>query len=117
MNARERMLAAINHQPVDRIPTDIWATREVWAKLHHFGEGVDIMAVLHIDGMAGVGAEYVGPPLPAAPAGESVDYWGIRRKAVAYQAGSYDEQTFYPLAEDSVDRRPRRLRLAPYRLV
>ncbi len=100
MNARERMLAAINHQPVDRIPTDIWATREVWAKLRaHFGEGVDIMAVLHIDGMAGVGAEYVGPPLPAAPAGESVDYWGIRRKAVAYQAGSYDEQTFYPLAE------------------
>ena len=38
MNARERMLAAINRQPVDRIPTDIWATPEVWAMLRdHFG--------------------------------------------------------------------------------
>jgi len=29
MNSRERMLAAMNRQPVDRIPTDIWATGEV----------------------------------------------------------------------------------------
>ena len=38
MNSRERMLAAINHEPVDRIPTDIWATPEVWQMLrNHFG--------------------------------------------------------------------------------
>jgi uroporphyrinogen decarboxylase len=109
VNSRERMLAAINHQPVDRIPTDIWATQEVWAKLRdHFGEGADIMAALHIDGMAGVGADYVGPPLPVCPEGERVDYWGMRRKQVAYQSGAYDEQTFYPLAAarsvDDLDR-------------
>lgn len=99
MNARERMLAAIQHQPVDRVPTDIWATREVWDKLRaHFGEGVDIMAALHIDGMAGVGAEYIGPPPPSCPEGESVDYWGIRRKTVAYETGTYDEQMVNPLA-------------------
>lgn len=105
MNARERMLAAIQHQPVDRIPTDIWATPEVWAKLRkHFGEGVDIPAALHIDGMAGVGAEYVGPALPVCPEGESADYWGMRRKRVVYPTGEYHEQTFYPLgAARSID--------------
>ena len=37
MNHRERILAAIHHQPLDRIPTDIWATPEVWEKLFtHF---------------------------------------------------------------------------------
>lgn len=49
------MLAAINRQPVDRIPTDIWATPEVWEKLRdHFGDDTAVMAGLHIDGMAEV---------------------------------------------------------------
>ena len=29
MNHRERILAAIRHQPLDRVPTDMWATPEV----------------------------------------------------------------------------------------
>ncbi len=100
MNARERILAAIKHQPADRIPTDIWATKEVWAKLRtHFGEGVDIVAALHIDGFAGVGAEYVGPPLPAMAEGESVDLWGIRTKRIVYDGGDYDEQSLNPLGK------------------
>lgn len=99
MNARERMLAAIRREPVDRVPTDIWATAEVWAKLRaHFGPGVDVMAALHIDGMAGIGADYAGPPLPKAPEGESVDFWGMRRRRVAHEGGFYDEQSFHPLA-------------------
>ncbi len=99
MNARERMLAAINRQPVDRIPTDIWATGEVWGKLrNHFGATADIGAALHVDGFAGVGPHYAGPPLPPAPAGESVDFWGIRKRSVPYDGGSYDEQSFNPLA-------------------
>jgi uroporphyrinogen decarboxylase len=99
MNCRERMLAAINHRPVDRVPTDIWATAEVWARLRqHLGEGVDILAALHIDGMAGVGAEYVGPPLPPVAPGESVDCWGMRRQRIEHPGGTYDEQSFYPLA-------------------
>lgn len=99
MNSRERVMAAVNRQPVDRIPTDIWATGEVFAKLRaHFGEGVDILAELHVDGMASVGPDYVGPAQPPMPEGESVDYWGIRRRRVAHQGGAYDEQVFYPLA-------------------
>jgi len=33
MNHRERILAAVRRQPVDRVPTDIWATAEVIQKL------------------------------------------------------------------------------------
>ena len=99
MNSRERMLAAINLKPVDRIPTDIWATSEVWAKLrNHFGEKADIEAELHIDGFAWVGAEYAGPPLPKTAPDESVNFWGIRTKRVPYEGGTYDEQSFCPLA-------------------
>jgi len=99
MNSRERVLAAINRLPVDRVPTDIWATGEVWAKLRaHFGEGADIHKLLHIDGFGGVGPAYVGPPLPAAPEGETVDMWGLRSRPVAYQGGVYYEQSFNPLA-------------------
>ena len=99
MNARERMLAAINRQPLDRIPTDIWATGEVWDKLRqHFGARADLSAELHIDGFAGVGPEYVGPPLPPVAPDESIDLWGMRRRRVKHEGGAYDEQFFYPLA-------------------
>jgi uroporphyrinogen decarboxylase len=100
MLPRERMLAAINHQPVDRIPTDIWATPEVWAKLRqHFGPGVDIYDALHIDGIIGIGAKYVGPTLPEVPPGHEVNPWGMRFKPVDYGTGSYMEQYHHPLAE------------------
>ena len=99
MNARERMLAAINHQPLDRIPTDMWATAEVIAKLKkHFGEDADINEILGIDGMDFVAPEYIGPKLPVMPEGESIDFWGIRTRCVEYNGGTYNEQYFYPLA-------------------
>ncbi len=99
MNSRERMLAAINRQPVDRIPTDIWATSGVWAKLSGlFGGKAAIYENLHIDGFASIGwPEYVGPQLPQMPDGESVDFWGIRKRRVAHEGGAYNEQYFCPL--------------------
>ena len=99
MNSRERMLAAIHHQPVDRIPTDIWATGEVRKKLRqHFGETADINQLLHIDGMAGVDTPYTGPAQEDAPAGENVNQaWGFRYRPVDYGTGIYSEQVFYPL--------------------
>ncbi|TFG68089.1 MAG: uroporphyrinogen-III decarboxylase-like protein [Anaerolineales bacterium] len=99
MNNRERMLAAIHHQPVDRIPTDIWATPEVWAKLQtHFGADVDVRDALHIDGMNSIAPIYQGPDLPKIPSNETVDFWGIRKRRTQYATGTYDEQFFYPLA-------------------
>lgn len=99
MTPRERVLAAINHQPVDRIPTDLWATPEVWDALRtRFGSTMDVFDALHIDGFAGVEPRYVGPPLPAVGPDETIDFWGVRTTRVAYATGAYQEQTLYPLA-------------------
>lgn len=111
MTSRERILAAMRREPVDRVPTDIWATEEVWAKLReHFGPDTDIRAALRIDGMAELSPDYVGPALPAAPEGETVDLWGMRHKRVAHEGGVYTEQVYWPLADaqtvDDLDRYP-----------
>lgn len=98
MNSRERMLAAMNLQPVDRTPTDIWAVGEVWQKLKdRLGEYPDILAALHIDGMASVGAGYIGPALPEVPEGHIVDYWGLQYRSIQYDTGVYHEQSVWPL--------------------
>lgn len=98
MNSRERMLAAINHQPVDRIPTDIWATAEAFAKLKkHVGEGGDLLQALNIDGMADVGPEYIGPELPGGPVLYGI--FGVEVTSVEHQGGAYSEQSTVPLGE------------------
>lgn len=100
MNSRERMLAAIHHERPDRIPTDIWATPETWAKLKaHFGPDADLLSILHIDAMAGAHAKYVGPALPAVGPDESVDPWQIHTKKKGYDQGEYSETSLHPLAE------------------
>jgi len=99
MNSRERMLAAINHQRPDRIPTDIWATPETWAKLRrHFGETADLRSILHIDGFAWAAPKYIGPELPPVGVGETINYWQIRDKAINYGGGEYSETSQSPLA-------------------
>lgn len=99
MNSRERILAAISHESVDRIPTDIWATEEVWSKLReHFGSRDNIFAELQIDGFAWLFPEYSGPALPAVSENESVDVWGIRYRQCDYGTGSYQEPYYHPLA-------------------
>ena len=100
MNSRERVLAAFDRQPVDRVPTDIWATPEAWTRLgdHFGGDAAHVRAALHIDGLVTIGPAYVGPALPAAPAGESVDFWGMRRRRTPHAGGTYDEQVHWPLA-------------------
>jgi uroporphyrinogen decarboxylase len=92
------MLAAFSRRPLDRIPTDIWATQEVWDMLlAHFGSREAIHQSLHIDGMACVNAVYTGPSLPCTGE-ESVDMWGIRSKPMQYAGGVYLEMSFHPLA-------------------
>ena len=119
MNHRERILAAADHQPVDRCPTDIWAVNEVWDKLLAHFEIADRLHVtaqvgftdtvgvsqklavydrLDIDGIMEIAPPYIGPALARSP-----DYWvnewgmGFRPQRVA--GGSYDEQVYFPLAQ------------------
>ena len=123
MDHRERILAAISHQPLDRVPTDMWATAEVQEKLFaHFGidtardtcpGGIslggglltrDVSAILElwdrlaIDGILMVMPPYIGPPLPVA-GDMSFDEWGMGRRRQSYESGEYSEQVIYPLAQ------------------
>lgn len=36
MNSRERILAVLNRQPVDRLPVDLWYTPEIGAIVEGF---------------------------------------------------------------------------------
>jgi uroporphyrinogen decarboxylase len=105
MNSRQRILAAINHEHVDRVPTDIWATTEVWNKLRaRFGSEEQVRQALHIDGLVDVRPAYIGPPLPPCPDDAGLDFkvyygtWGIELKWVGHGTGRYLEQASYPLA-------------------
>lgn len=103
MTSRERMLTAIDRTGLpDRVPLDIWATPEVWAKLRaHFAvaDNQAVQRALRIDGFHHVGPRYIGPPLPRSADGVVANEWGMRSKPVAYGSGTYLEQFHYPLAE------------------
>jgi uroporphyrinogen decarboxylase len=93
-------MAALSHQVPDRVPTDIWIVPEARQKLlAHFGRGADVHALLHIDAPIQAGPEYVGPALPEAGVGQTVNYWGIRTRKMDYGCGEYDEISFSPLAD------------------
>ena len=106
MTSRERILAAIDRQPVDRVPTDIWATDEVWSMLRaHFGSEAQTRKALHIDGFADVRPAYIGPPLRDMPQDAGLDFrvfysiWGADLKWMNYDTGRYLEQSTVPLAD------------------
>ncbi|GAB4437846.1 MAG: uroporphyrinogen decarboxylase family protein [Anaerolineae bacterium] len=101
MNHRERILAVIRHEPVDRLPTDLWATHEVFASLYdHFGvETVPALYdALDIDGIMNIAPPYIGPLLK-----KEGDYfenvWGMGYRSQVYPTGVYHEQVYWPLAE------------------
>jgi len=101
MNHRQRILAAIHRQPVDRLPTDMWATDEVRHSLFaHLGVDnmVDVYDALDIDGIMGIAPPYVGPPLKVE-GNYREDEWGMGYRQQAYESGVYEEQVVYPLAE------------------
>jgi len=119
MNHRERILAAVRHDALDRCPTDIWAVNEIWDKLlAHFeiAEKLHVTAKvgvtdtvgvsqklavydrLNIDGIIGIAPPYIGPALARSP-DYWVNEWGMGFRPQSVNGGSYDEQVFYPLAK------------------
>lgn len=101
MTHRERILAALNHQPVDRFPTDIWAVPEVWQKLFaHFQtqSKLEVFEHLNIDGIMDIAPDYIGPAVKKE-ADYYEDEWGMGYSRQAYGTGEYFEQTYFPLAE------------------
>ena len=101
LTGRERVRLALAHRETDRIPIAMVcaginppAYRELEARLLR-ERGLTVREYLDplID-IVQVGPRYIGPSL--AP-GE--DIWGVRRAAVSYGEGAYDEIAHYPLAQ------------------
>jgi uroporphyrinogen decarboxylase len=107
MKPRERVLAAIDHQPPDRVPMDFAALDEVWdallarlrlpdrnSLLEHLETDLRYVEPIEIIYDR---ARYIGPPLETGPGGEWADIWGVRRRPVRYEHGVYQEIVRYPL--------------------
>jgi uroporphyrinogen decarboxylase len=93
---RERWIAVIKRQRVDRVPCDIWATPEVFEKLAKELNCADQWAVidkLEIDAPYRIDPTYIGPSLA-----NDCDFWGVRHKEVNYGTGTYHEAAGHPLA-------------------
>ncbi len=114
-SSRERVLAAINHEPVDRLPVMYRGLPETDAKLcehfgigpvdEHWGELVDQLGVDLCSGGASMGRytrlspEYVGP----ADTSQSLfhlDYvWGLFPKQISSATHTYVDWVDHPMAD------------------
>jgi len=103
MTRRERVLAVVNHQPTDRVPTDYWGVGEITEKLmKHFGisdnDHIALADALDIDSPLGIWT-------PHKP-GLDKDPFGLEWKKIPLPDGSgfYDEPVAHPLAKyETVD--------------
>ena len=100
MTHKERILAAINHQPLDRVPLDYAGEAEATAKFKKALGVKDDLALykaLDLDKLCDVSPAYLkGRHLPG---GGLVDFWGVVFKPVPYdkEGNSYQEMFFHPL--------------------
>lgn len=95
MTRKERVIAALDHEPVDRVPTDYWGVPEITAKLmSHLGakDDIDFADRLGIDKVM-----VVDPPLASG----RQNMWDITYKKVPLAGGYgyYDEPVFFPIGD------------------
>ena len=79
MNARERILAVLNREPVDRLPVDLWHTPEVGEMLRHYcgvNDDLAIYRALNLDKIVWVFMDY-----------QTTRPNGLERRAVPAQNG------------------------------
>ena len=100
MTPRERILATIKRQPVDRPPVDIWCTPEVLEVLKRYTGEDDELAVYHALGLdkivfifPGYGGRYFDPN----DSGE-ITPWGVPTRMMKAGLATYQEYINPPLA-------------------
>lgn len=111
MIPRERVLAAISHEKLDRVPCDFWGTPEVITMLKkHFGvsEELELWEKLGVDKIIDLTPYPLGVPLPHCYTGPcrklTQDIWGVNYAPQEYNGGVYWEISFNPLASmDTVE--------------
>src|SRR5208283_4573670 len=113
MNSKERVLAAIGHKAMDRIPVNYLGTPEADAKLRvHFGVDLnvpqvppgesmeydwDILGCLGAD-LRGLRLPYRGPVIPTFDDGRAQDLFGVIYRPVRNEVGTYLESCTLPYA-------------------
>ncbi len=98
MTPRQRWLALLDRQPVDRIPSDYQATVEVTQRLlRDLGCASEdtLWRKLHIDKRKYVESRW---RLPHHSDDPQADMWGVRYQRMDYGSGAYDEPAYCPLA-------------------
>jgi len=125
MTNKERILASIRHEPVDTVPTDMWATPEMIRKiLAYYGIDskeehstpsvmlnggridcapesiIELWQRLNVDGIFNVTPPYKGPELSEV-AGVQYNEWGMGFRKQRYRDGEYLEQVFFPLSDSA----------------
>jgi uroporphyrinogen decarboxylase len=119
MKPKERILAILNRQPVDRIPVDIWHTPQVGQKLQaHFGlsDDLDLYMAMGLDKIVWVFMDYQSESGQAegAQAGAGAQgnrtMWGVPLKTVKAGQEYYHEFVEPPMASyhhpNEIDRYP-----------
>jgi uroporphyrinogen decarboxylase len=99
MTPRQRWLALLHREPVDRIPTDYQGTREVTDRLLrdlNCATEDDLWRKLHVDKRKYVESQW---KLAQHPDDPEADLWGVRYQLVDYGTGVYQEPAYCPLAE------------------
>jgi len=107
MRSNDRFLAALHHQPVDRLPRTYEANAGIDARLKtHFGlsahDDEGVQRCLGIDLRAGWPG-YTGPSLhhadPAHPDWQVDSDWGIQRRWAQHASGGYWDFCGFPLRD------------------
>jgi uroporphyrinogen decarboxylase len=95
MTPKERILATLNRQPVDRIPVDLWHTEEIAAMLRrHCGVDNDL------DAYTKLGLDKIAWVFPGPGPNEAVErnLWGVPIKSIRAGDATYAEFAEAPLA-------------------
>jgi uroporphyrinogen decarboxylase len=103
LTPRERVRLTFARQEADRVPIDYSSNPGIDSRLkEYFGLAPDdwegLRQALGVD-FRGVGAPYVGPPLPEPIEGRHVDIWGCRTRWVEHPSGGYWDYCDFPLSD------------------
>ena len=100
MAAKERVRRALRRRPTDRVPVDLWATSETYARLReclNVATDEEVRLALGID-VRVAGPRYTGPELKASEPKATRDIWGVERTPMEVGGARYLEVSRYPLA-------------------
>src|SRR3972149_2463617 len=92
MESRQRVLKCLRHEAPDRVPVDFWAAPEVTKRLIEYlglSDEETLLKHLGADFRYMKGPSYVGQEFKVYDDGTVEDLWGVRRRTMAIESGSY----------------------------